>query len=142
VDVILIGHGHWDHMSDAATIGAETKAIVVGAPVTIEKLMTQPIPPAQRRTVTGRGGELLRFDGFTAEPILARHREPDGKVGAVIGPAIDSLLPPMTTEQRAQDTALRARGSADPRVTAEGTIAYLITFETGFRLIYAIVVAL
>src|SRR6195256_6784236 len=58
-DVILIGHGHVDHMSDAASIGAQTGAPVVGAPVTAEKLMTQAIPPKQIKTVTGKDGELL-----------------------------------------------------------------------------------
>jgi len=33
-DAILIGHGHHDHMSDAASVGARTGATVVGAPVT------------------------------------------------------------------------------------------------------------
>jgi len=135
-DVILIGHGHLDHMSDAASIGAQTKAMVVGAPVTTEKLMTQPIPPAQIKTVTGKGGELLRFDGFTVEPILGRHGEPDRRVGEVLGPALDSLLAKMTPEQQAEDAAIRARGTGGPRVITEGTIAYLITLDTGFRIMY------
>jgi L-ascorbate metabolism protein UlaG (beta-lactamase superfamily) len=42
-DVLLIGRGHVDHMSDAASIGARTGATVVSAPVTTEKLATQPI---------------------------------------------------------------------------------------------------
>src|SRR6185503_11894674 len=74
-DVVLIGHGHVDHMSDAASIGAQTKAMVVGAPMTTEKLATQAIPRAQVKTVTGKGGEVMRFDGFTVEPILGRHGE-------------------------------------------------------------------
>src|SRR5215470_8769645 len=40
-DAILIGHGHFDHMSDAAAVGARTGATVVGAPVTAEKLTAQ-----------------------------------------------------------------------------------------------------
>src|ERR1051326_7204237 len=43
VNVILIGHGHVDHMSDAASVGIRTGALVVGAPVTREKLLTQSI---------------------------------------------------------------------------------------------------
>jgi len=35
-NVILLGHGHLDHMSDAASVGARTGALVVGAPVTTE----------------------------------------------------------------------------------------------------------
>src|SRR5882672_1116604 len=72
-DAILIGHGHHDHMSDAASVGARTGALVVGSPVTTEKLASQPIDAGQVKTVTGKGGELLKFDGFTVEPVLARH---------------------------------------------------------------------
>ncbi len=135
-DVILIGHGHVDHMSDAASIGAQTGAPVVGAPVTTEKLMTQAILPRQIKTVTGKGGELLKFDGFTVEPILGRHGEPDRRVGEVIGKAVDSLLPALTPEQKAEDAAIRARGTGGPRVITEGTVAYLITLDDGFRIMY------
>jgi len=135
-DVVLIGHGHVDHMSDAASIGAQTGAPVVGGPPTAEKLRTQSIPAAQIKEVTGKGGELLKFDGFTVEPILGRHGEPNRDVGPVLGKAIDSLLPEMTAEQRAEDAAIRARGTGGPRVITEGTIAYLITFDDGFRVMY------
>src|ERR1700692_1175503 len=37
-NVILIGHGHFDHMSDAASVAARTGAVVVGAPLTVAKL--------------------------------------------------------------------------------------------------------
>ena len=53
-----MGHGHFDHMSDAASIGARTKALLVGAAVTTDKLKTQPVPVQQIKTVTGRGGEV------------------------------------------------------------------------------------
>jgi hypothetical protein len=135
-DVILLGHGHFDHMSDAASIGTQTKAVVVGAPVTTEKLLTQPIAPQQVKTVTGRGGEILKFPGFTVEPILGRHGEPDRQVTAAMGPAIDSLLPRPTAEQKAEEAAIRARGTGGPRVITEGTIAYLITLDDGFRILY------
>jgi L-ascorbate metabolism protein UlaG (beta-lactamase superfamily) len=135
-DVLLIGHGHLDHMSDAASIGAQTKAPVVGGPPTTEKLATQAIPAAQIKNVTGKGGELLKFDGFTVEPILGRHGEPNAAVGRTLGQAINSLLPRMTPEQKAEDDAIRARGTGGQRVITEGTIAYLITFDDGFRVMY------
>jgi L-ascorbate metabolism protein UlaG (beta-lactamase superfamily) len=135
-EIILLGHGHVDHMSDAASIGAQTGAMVVGAPVTTEKLMTQPIPAKQIKTVTGRGGELLKFDGFTVEPILGRHGEPNRDVSTTMGKTLDSILPPLTAEQKAEDAAIRARGTGGPRVITEGTIAYLITFDDGFRVMY------
>ncbi len=60
-NVILLGHGHLDHMSDAASVGARTGAIVVGAPVTTDKLKTQAIDPKQIRTVTGSRRRTARI---------------------------------------------------------------------------------
>lgn len=135
-DVLLLGHGHSDHMSDAARIGRQTGAMVVGAPVTTEKLAAQSLPARQIRTVTGKGGEVLTFDGFTVEPILGRHSEADGRAGEIIGGAIDSLMPALTSAQKAEEAEIRSRGATGPRVIAEGTIAYLITLDSGFRIMF------
>jgi L-ascorbate metabolism protein UlaG (beta-lactamase superfamily) len=136
-DLILIGHGHVDHMSDAASVGARTGAPVVGAAVTTEKLLTQSINPAQVRTVTGRGGELLRFPGYTVEPILGRHGEPPAHVVTAFQQALRATTKPPTPEQTAELGAIRQRGIAgDPRVITEGTIAYLITLDNGFRVLF------
>jgi L-ascorbate metabolism protein UlaG (beta-lactamase superfamily) len=135
-DAILIGHGHFDHMSDAAAIGARTGATVVGAPVTVEKLATQPIDPKQVRAVTGRGGEILQFAGFTVEPILARHGEPPAAIVGPIDAALKQVTPPVTAQESAEQAAIRQRGTSDRRVIAEGTIAYLITLADGFRIMY------
>ena len=135
-DAILIGHGHFDHMSDAASVAIRTGAPIVGAPLTTAKLASQQVPPAQLRTVSGKGGELLTFDGFTVEPILARHSEPDPRVTAVIGGALSALAPERSAAEVAEDRAIVARGVSDPRVIAEGTIAYLITLDDGFRIMY------
>ena len=132
-DAILLGHGHVDHMSDAASVGARTGALVVGAPVTTEKLATQPIAAAQVRTVTGRGGEELRFRGFKVEPILGRHGEPPPQIAKVFGQALRSSTTPPTPEQTAELAQIRQRGiSSDPRVVTEGTIAFLFTSITAF----------
>jgi L-ascorbate metabolism protein UlaG (beta-lactamase superfamily) len=136
-DLILLGHGHVDHMSDAASVGARTGALVVGAPVTTEKLLTQPIPQKQVRTVTGRGGEELRFKGFKIEPILGRHGEPPENVAKAFVQALRATTTPPTPEQTAELARIRERGiSGDARVVTEGTIAFLITFDSGFRLMY------
>ena len=135
-DVILLGHGHFDHMSDAAAIGARTKALLVGAPVTTEKLRTQPVPITQIRTVTGRGDETIKLDHFTIEPILGRHGEPAKDVTAVMDRALNELMPAPSAEQKTESAAITARGVASPRVIDEGTIAYLITLDDGFRILY------
>jgi beta-lactamase family protein len=71
--VIFVGHAHFDHISDAATVARKTGAKVVGAASAIEVVRRLGVPANQTLTVTGRGGELLRFDGFTVEPVLAHH---------------------------------------------------------------------
>ena len=135
-DAILIGHGHFDHMSDAASVGARTGATVVGAPVTVEKLATQPIDPKQVKTVTGRGGEILKFAGFTVEPILGRHGEPPANIVGPIDAALKQVATPPSDRDLAEQTAIKQRGTSDPRVVTEGTIAYLITLDDGFRIMY------
>src|SRR6202042_1867215 len=88
------------------------------------------------RTVTGKGGERLAFDGFTVEPILARHGQPDPRVTSVIEGALNALAGEPSAALVAQERAIRARGVSDPRVIREGTIAYLITLDDGFRIMY------
>jgi L-ascorbate metabolism protein UlaG (beta-lactamase superfamily) len=135
-NVILLGHGHLDHMSDAASVGARTGALVVGAPVTTDKLKTQPINPKQIRTVSGRGGELLEFPGFKVEPILGRHGEPPKEVTAAFDNALKAVASKPTAQQIAERDEIRQRGTNDPRVVTEGTIAYLITLDNGFRILF------
>jgi L-ascorbate metabolism protein UlaG (beta-lactamase superfamily) len=136
VDGILIGHGHFDHMSDAASIAIRTGAVVAGAPVTIDKLKTQYVDPKQLRAVTGRGGEVVRIGGFNIEPILGRHGEPPDDVTAAFNGALQSITSAVTLDEANEQSAIRARGTSDPRVLAEGTIAYVITLDSGFRIVY------
>src|SRR5690349_11703277 len=62
--------------------------------------------------------------------------EPDPKPSAALAAVLDPLLPAMTPAQREEDAAIRARGTSDSRVGTEGTIAYLITLDSGFRIMY------
>jgi L-ascorbate metabolism protein UlaG (beta-lactamase superfamily) len=135
-DAILIGHGHHDHMSDAASVGARTGATVVGAPVTTEKLATQAVDAKQVRTVTGRGGEVLQFGAFKVEPILGEHGDPPAQLVGAFDAALKATATPPTSEQLAEQATIRQRGTQDRRVRSEGTIAYLITLDNGFRIIY------
>jgi L-ascorbate metabolism protein UlaG (beta-lactamase superfamily) len=135
-NVILLGHGHFDHMSDAASVAIRTGATVVGAPLTTEKLLAQKIDPKQVRTVTGKGGEVIKFGNVTVEPILGRHGEPPSDITEPFNLALQRTTPRPTSEQSAEQAVIRQRGISDPRVTAEGTIAYLITLDNGFRIMY------
>jgi L-ascorbate metabolism protein UlaG (beta-lactamase superfamily) len=135
-NVILIGHGHHDHMSDAASVAIRTGAVVVGAPLTVAKLQTQSLDAKQIRTVTGKGGEVLKFGKFEVEAILGRHGQPPANVTRAFNQALQSTATPLTPEQTAEEAVIRSRGTSDPRIVAEGTITYLITLDDGFRILY------
>lgn len=135
-DVIFIGHAHFDHISDAASIALKTRALVVGAPQSIRVVLASGVPTGGTRVVTGKGGEILHFDGFTVEPILAHHSVLSPPVLTKFREAIATVLAPPTPADSAAEAAVIARGSFDPAISTEGTIAYLFTFDGGFRLIY------
>src|SRR5215475_5665051 len=135
-EAILIGHGHFDHMSDGASVGARTGATVIGAPVTTEKLATQAIDQKQVRTVTGRGGEVLQFGAVKVEPILGQHGDPPAQLVDAFDAALKATTTAPTPEQLAEQATIRQRGTQDRRVRSEGTIAYLITLDNGFRIMY------
>ena len=135
-DAILIGHAHFDHMSDAASIAVRIGAPVVGTPLTIGKLAAQSVPAAQTRTVSGKGGEVLRFGAFTVEPILGRHGVPALDVLQLFQTALDASNPKRTDEETAEQSAIRARGASSDRLVTDETLTYLITLDSGFRIIY------
>ena len=135
-NAIVIGHGHSDHMSDAASIGARTGAIVFGGPPTAEKLLTQKIDPKQVRNVTGKGDESFEFKGVKIQPVLGRHGEPPAAVTGPINQALAKVTTPLTEAEQAERREVGNRGTSDPRVLDQGTIAYLLVFDNGFRLIY------
>jgi L-ascorbate metabolism protein UlaG (beta-lactamase superfamily) len=138
-DLIIIGHGHADHISDTAQVAFQTGAPVIGAPITIAKLKTNPpaVNPQQFITVTGTTGEVLNFPdiGITVQPILGLHGQPPKYTGE-FGTAYKDAAPPPTPSEAAAFAALSARGSTDPNLTRQGEIAYIITFDTGFRVAY------
>ncbi len=135
-DVIFLGHGHFDHMSDAASIASRLGIRAVGGPPTWEKLLAQGIPDGQAVRVTGLGGEIFKFRGFTVEPVLAHHSVLPGATLAAFHSAIETELGAPTPDEVAAESAILARGTFDPRVITIGTIAYLFTFDSGFRLIW------
>ncbi len=133
-DAIFVGHAHFDHMSDAAAVGTQTRAKVIGAPTVTDTAISLGLPAAQ--AVTVRGGEVLKFKGFTVEAILARHSTLDPAILTAFRKAIALAAGDPTNEEAAAEAAIMKRGTFDPKVITEGTIAYLFTFDNGFRLIF------
>jgi hypothetical protein len=79
-NAILIGHGHHDHMSDAASVGIRTGATIVGAPLTTAKLLSQKVDPQKIRTLSGRESIVMEFGPFKVEGILGAAQDPGGRV--------------------------------------------------------------
>jgi L-ascorbate metabolism protein UlaG (beta-lactamase superfamily) len=136
VDAILIGHGHADHMSDAAAAAVRTKAIVVGAPLTAAKLLSQSVDPKQVRRVTGRGGEMVELRGMKIEPILGRHAVRQTEITGPFEKTLQAVTPALTPAQVVEQKLINQRGVNDPRLAAEGTITYLITLDNGFTILF------
>ena len=108
----------------------------MGAPLTVAKLQTQNLDAKQIRTVTGKGGETLKFGKFEVEPILGRHGQPPANVTKAFNQALQSAATPLTPEQNAEEAVIRSRGTSDPRIVTERTITYLITLDNGFRILW------
>ena len=72
-NLILVGHAHYDHMSDTAQTIMQTGATAVVARITAAQLLSQGVDPKHLVAVSGTEGQALRFKGFTVQPILARH---------------------------------------------------------------------
>ena len=133
-NAIFVGHAHFDHMSDAAQVAIQTGASVIGAPTVTDTAILLGLPPAQAATV--RGGEVMHYKGFTVEAILAQHSTLAPEVLAAFQNAIKVTAGAPTSDEAAAEAAIFKRGTFDPKVITEGTIAYLFTFDNGFRLIF------
>ncbi len=78
----------------------------------------------------------MEFGAFKVEPILGRHGDPPKQLVDAFSGALRAVTPKPTDEQLAELAAIRSRGVQDPRVVTEGTLAYLITLDDGFRIMY------
>ena len=141
-NAILIGHAHFDHISDAATVATQTGAAVIGASFSSDLIRLQGLPDEQITTVTGAEQEPIEFNGFTVRPVLGQHHvmaasvppgyweEADAAVEAV------SLVPPLTAVEQERAEVIRGRGSDDAGIETQGTIGYLLTFGDQYRLLF------
>jgi Beta-lactamase superfamily domain len=133
-DLIINGHAHFDHIADIADVARRTGAPVMGAPISMGYLHDQGLPDAQ--LLPTAGGEHFDFDGFSVDAILAHHSVLPTDVLAKLADALAADVPPPSPQEQQQFAEIRARGLTDPLIITQGTIAYLLTFDDGFRLLY------
>jgi L-ascorbate metabolism protein UlaG (beta-lactamase superfamily) len=142
-DAVLIGHPHYDHMSDAAQVAVQTGAPVVIHPLGADVLTRGGVDPAKITSVTGLGeGDVLEFPEFTLRVIHGFHAElghPEQQVSlkALIEArqVWERDMGPVTADEEAHAAAVRERGSMAPEVMTEGTMCLVIDID-GYRIVY------
>jgi L-ascorbate metabolism protein UlaG (beta-lactamase superfamily) len=116
-DIILISHGHYDHTPDIPYIAKKTGARVFGSETHMNLMRALGVPEAQLSTV--KGGENMRFDGFSIEVFPSLHGLS----------ATKQILAPHTLI-----TAPTPAPSVSTDFPEGGTLSYQITVADSFRI--------
>jgi L-ascorbate metabolism protein UlaG (beta-lactamase superfamily) len=142
-DAVLIGHPHYDHISDAAQVASATGAPVVVHPLGADVLTRGGLDASRIHSVTGRGeGDLLEFPEFTLRVIHGFHADlthPEQQM------SLEALRqarevwerdePPLSPGEEAHAAAVLQRGTMAPEVFTEGTMCLVIDID-GYRIVY------
>ncbi len=133
-DVIFIGHAHSDHISDIAAVAKQTGALVVGSKISIDTAIKLGVPASQ--TKVAADGDSLTFGPVKVLAALARHSTiQDGLIAAHRQMYDIDELGPLTPEQQAHAREIGAKGSSDPHLIDQGTIAYAMVLPSGFSIV-------
>jgi len=132
-DLIMVGHAHFDHIADIGPVATQTGAPVVGSALTIEAAKTLGMPASAGREV--KGGDQLQFEELKLDVALARHSTiQNGLIDAYA--QLYKVEVRADTPEEAQKTKLvMSKGSNDPRIIDQGTLAYGLTFKNGFKFV-------
>jgi L-ascorbate metabolism protein UlaG (beta-lactamase superfamily) len=136
-DAILVGHAHYDHISDIATVAAQTRAPVLGSAITTGEAVTLGVPAAQTITVKGDNTEHYRYGDIEVQPTHIIH----SSIEPTLIPELSSLydtdgLGPLTPEQAAQAAEVHAKGSSDPNIITLGTMGFTLTLPGDFTIVW------
>ena len=144
-DEIFIGHPHYDHISDAASVAQQTKATVIGHPIAADVVIRDGLEAKQTMGLRGLGdGDVVSFGDYRARIIhgfhlMAEADEPDPRPGIqalrTARELWESDLGPLTAEEQAHQDGVVARGSMDQAVLEEATMCIVFEFG-GFTLVY------
>ena len=134
-DAIFIGHGHGDHMADAPYVAQRLGAPLIGGPPTAD--LARKAGVAERQIVAVKDGWVKNYNGFSVEAILARHLQRPPDFNRATGEAYRAVLAASGLARTAeQERQVREQNVIpnDPRIIAEGSFAYLLTFGSGYTL--------
>ena len=130
-EAIFVSHAHFDHISDIGPVARQTGAPVVGAPITIETAKKLGAP--EKQLVVAKGGESMKFGDATVEIALAQHSTIQAGLTDIYNSLYQNDSPPYSDEEKKALADVRARGTFDPKVITEGTLAYGLVFPSGFK---------
>ena len=130
-EAIFVSHAHFDHISDIAPVSRQTGAPVIGAPITIDT--AKKLGVADSQLVLAKGGESLKYGDATVEVALAQHSTIQPGLTDIYGSLYANDSPPYSGEERNLAAYVRTLGNFDPKIITEGTLAYAITFPSGFK---------
>ncbi len=136
-DAILIGHAHYDHISDVGPVAAQTKAPVLGSAISTAEAQVLGVPASQTISVTGNNSERFVYGDITVQPTHIVH----SSIQAGLVPALANLyavdsLGPLTAAETAQGNASRSRGSSDANIVTQGTMGFTLTLAGGFNIVW------
>lgn len=136
-DAILIGHAHYDHISDVAPVAAQTQAPVIGSAITSAAAQALGVPATQTITVRGDNTERFTYGDITVQPTHIVHSSiQDGLVPALANLYAVDGLGPLTAAETAQGNASKSRGSSDPNIVAQGTMGFTLRLNNGFNIVW------
>jgi hypothetical protein len=144
-DAILVGHTHLDHFADAPAIAKRTGAPVFLAPPGLGYVRAHGLPENQIHIV--RGGETVKQVGYTIQTALGIHMVTPPDASKAYNEFVRKSSP-LTAEQQKQFSdwltpiSQAATVNEDPLdpdndTIYHGTIVYVLTFDSGFRLVYS-----
>ena len=130
-EAIFVSHAHFDHISDIGPVARQTGAPVVGSPITAETARKLGAP--EQQIVVAKGGETLRFGDATVEIALAQHSTIQPGLIDIYASLYQNDSPPFSEQEKTLIGYVRSLGTFDPKVITEGTLAYGLTFPSGFK---------
>jgi L-ascorbate metabolism protein UlaG (beta-lactamase superfamily) len=130
-EAIFVSHAHFDHISDIGPVSRQTSAPVIGAPLTAE--IAKKLGTPEQQIVVAKGGETMKFGDATVEIALAQHSTIQPGLTDIYASLYQNDSSPFSDEEKKELADVRSRGTFDPKVITEGTLAYALTFPSGFK---------